>query len=477
MDTLAGRSEEQKMLNDALHSSRAELIAVYGRRRVGKTFLIRSVFAGKIAFEFTGTHNATMAEQLENFSRALKDAVSIAIDLVPPKTWAAAFRQLEMLLEPVVVKKKTVVFFDEFPWISSPRSGFLKAFDHFWNAWGTKFDNLTVVICGSAASWMIAHIVHNRGGLYNRITERINLAPFTLGETEAYFINRGIDMNRYQVLQLYMAMGGVPHYLSKVKRGESATQAIERICFTKNGFLKNEFDNLFESLFNQSPHHLAVVKALAKKAIGLTRTELIQLAGISSGGTATQVVKELEESGFISSYIPFGKVVKEAQWRLTDEFSLFYLKFMNGQKATGAGTWKRLSKMPTWMAWSGFAFEGICLKHISQLKKALGIDNIYVEQSVWRLAGTPGKQVTQIDLLLNRDDHCMNICEMKFSTCEFIITKKYAEELHNKRAALMAAHGPRKAVFVTMITTYGVNRNDYYRKLVHSEIVMDDLFG
>lgn len=476
MDQLVGRTDEKKILTNALNSGRAELIAIYGRRRVGKTFLVRSAFAKEMTFEFSGVHNALMQEQLENFSYALKSTTKSSLDLVPPKNWQEAFRQLENVLTPMVKKRRMVVFFDEFPWMSSPRSGFLKAFDYFWNTWGTKQGNLTLVICGSAASWMIENIVNNRGGLHNRITVRIRLSPFTLKETQAYFESKAIELNRYQILQLYMTMGGIPHYLSKVQRGESATQAIDRICFSQNGFLKGEFDNLFVSLFRQSEHHLGVVKALAVKARGLTRSDLIAKVSISSGGTATQVIKELEESGFIGSYVPFGKNVKDLVWRLTDEFTFFYLRFMAGKKAIGTGTWKRLSKMPSWISWSGLAFEGICLKHVDQIKRALGINDIYVEQSMWSLVGTQKIRGAQIDMLLDRDDHCMNICEMKFSTEEFSITKRYAEELQNKKSVLIDVLKVKKAVFLTMITTYGVSRNDYYRKQVHSEITMQDLF-
>lgn len=477
MEQLVGRIQEKKILENSLATPGAELIAVYGRRRIGKTFMIRSVYEKYLAFEFTGVHNAKMKEQLENFSIALKKAMGSPVDLAIPGSWIAAFHSLENFLTPIVVKKKAVIFFDEFPWIHTQKSNFLKAFEHFWNSWASRYPNLTVVICGSAASWMINNIVDNRGGLHNRVSVRMRLLPFSLNETESYLKSRSVNIDRYQILQLYMAMGGVPQYLKAVQPGESATQAIDRILFTKHGALIGEFDNLYESLFASSNNHVTVIRALAGKNKGMTRKEIIDASGISSGGTVTQVLTELEESGFISAYIPFDKTSKELVFRLTDEYSLFYLKFIDKKKASGAGTWLRLSNSPSWTSWSGYAFEAICLKHVPQIKAALGISAIYTEESVWRHIPGKGLPGAQIDLLLDRNDHCINICEMKFSTGEFIINKKYSEELTQKRTAFIDKSKTKKTIFLTMITTYGVAKNPYYKAIVQNEITMDSLFG
>jgi len=476
MEPLIGRTEEKKILENALSNTGAELIAVYGRRRVGKTFLIKSVFEKQLVFEISGVHNADMKEQLENFSVALQKATGSTLKLAVPENWSSAFRALEQFLEPVVKKKKVVLFFDEFPWLDTHKSGFLKYFGHFWNTYASTHPNLKVVICGSAASWMIQKVLNNKGGLHNRVTTRLSIRPFTLTETEAYLKSRSVILDRYQMLQLYMVMGGIPQYLKEIRKGESATQTIDRVCFANHGPLRDEFDKLYGSLFDNASHHISVIKVLSTVSKGLTRNEIIDKTRLSSGGTTTNVLSELEESGFILSYIPYERTSKETVFRLSDEYSLFYLKYIGKSRASGTGTWERLSEQASWKSWSGYAFEAVCFKHIPQIKAALGIASIYTEESVWRFIPVKGQPGAQIDLLLDRRDYCINICEMKFSTNQFTITKKYSAELVQKKQVFIDKIKPKKTVFITMITTYGVAPNAYSKGIVQSELTMDALF-
>lgn len=476
MEPLIGRTEEKKILENALSNTGAELIAVYGRRRVGKTFLIKSVFEKQLVFEISGIHNADMKEQLENFSVALQKAVGSTVKLAVPANWSSAFQTLEQFLDPIVKKKKVVVFFDESPWLDTHKSGFLKYFGHFWNTYASSRPNLKVVICGSAASWMIQKVLNNKGGLHNRVTTRLRIRPFTLNETEAYLKSRSVTLDRYQILQLYMVMGGIPQYLKEIRKGESATQTIDRVCFANHGPLRDEFDKLYGSLFDNASHHTSVIKALSTISKGLTRNEIIDAAGLSSGGTTTNVLSELEESGFILSYIPYERTSKETVFRLSDEYSLFYLKYIGKSRASGTGTWERLSEQASWKSWSGYAFEAACFKHIPQIKAALGIASIYTEESVWRFIPGKGQPGAQIDLLLDRRDYCINICEMKFSTSRFAITKKYSAELVQKKQVFIDRIKPKKTVLITMITTYGVAPNTYSKGIVQSELTMDALF-
>ncbi len=476
MEPLIGRTEEKKILENALSNTGAELIAVYGRRRVGKTFLIKSVFEKQLVFEISGVHNADMKEQLENFSVALQKATGSTLKLAVPENWSSAFQSLEQFLEPVVKKKKVVLFFDEFPWLDTHKSGFLKYFGHFWNTYASTHPNLKVVICGSAASWMIQKVLNNKGGLHNRVTTRLSIRPFTLTETEAYLKSRSVILDRYQMLQLYMVMGGIPQYLKEIRKGESATQTIDRVCFANHGPLRDEFDKLYGSLFDNASHHISVIKVLSTVSKGLTRNEIIDKTRLSSGGTTTNVLSELEESGFILSYIPYERTSKETVFRLSDEYSLFYLKYIGKSRASGTGTWERLSEQASWKSWSGYAFEAVCFKHIPQIKAALGIASIYTEESVWRFIPVKGQPGAQIDLLLDRRDYCINICEMKFSTNQFTITKKYSAELVLKKQVFIDKIKPKKTVFITMITTYGVAPNAYSKGIVQSELTMDSLF-
>jgi hypothetical protein len=476
MESIVGRKEEITTIQKIENSREAELVAVYGRRRVGKTYLIRNGFKQGLAFEFSGIHHATLDQQLESFGIALTGAMG-GMPLATPTSWIKAFQMLIQYLSPLLKREKKVVFFDEFPWINTPRSGFLPAFENFWNSWASKEKNLVVVICGSAASWMIQKVINNRGGLHNRVTRRIRLLPFTVGETAEYLITRKIKLDKYQILQIYMAIGGIPQYLKEIEKGESASQAIDRLCFTKDGLLHDEFKTLYHSLFDSAEKHIDIIRALAKKGKGLTRGEIIAACKLTSGGYTSQLLEELTESGFITPYVPFDKTTKDSIYKLTDEYSLFYIKFIEGSKATGAGAWQKFSTGTSSKSWSGNAYESICMKHVKQIKKALGIESVHTEVSVWR--HQPKKQDgqgAQIDLLIDRQDMCINVCEMKFSTNAFEISKAYSKELENKLQVFQEQTQTKKALFLTMITTYGVKNIENYAGLVQKEVHMEILF-
>ena len=472
---LIGREKEIAILQHLLTTGESELVSVIGRRRVGKTFLIQAVYQDKIAFEITGMQRASMKEQLENFAISLQLHTRSVLPAHPPKTWMEAFRLLILHLESRASQGKQVVFFDEMPWLSTRKSGFLNAFGFFWNSWAVK-NNVVVVICGSAASWMIQKVVHNKGGLYNRITKRIHLSPFTLRETELYLQSRGLNLNRYQLTELYMAMGGIAHYLKEVQPGESVAQAIDRICFEQGGALNSEFDQLYPALFDSPENHMSVVRALASRRSGLTRPEIMEITGIPNGGGLTKTLEELVHSGFIAEYVPFGKQKRETVYRLTDEYSLFFLKFIEPMRREGAGVWQSFQQKPSFRAWSGYAFESICLKHLSSLKQALGIAGIYSSSSAFYHKGTTGMEGCQIDLLLDRDDQVINLCEIKWSVSEFILTREYAEDLRKKVALFRHYTGTKKQVYLTFISTWGLLPNNHSRGLIDKELRLDDLF-
>jgi AAA+ ATPase superfamily predicted ATPase len=476
VEQIIGRVQEQILLEKVIKSKEAELIVVYGRRRVGKTFLIKNVFEQQIAFEYAGIHNIPTDQQLENFSIELTKSASSGLPVAKPENWIQAFTMLANYLTPQLESQRKAIFLDEFPWINTPRSGFLPAFENFWNIWASRQKNLIVIICGSAAAWMIQKIIRNRGGLHNRITRSIRLLPFNLAETETYFRERMVNLSRYQILQLYMAMGGIPQYLNQVEVGESAIQAIDRICLTKNGLLNHEFKDLYQSLFDHASSHIDVIRALARKGKGLTRGEIIKACKLTSGGGATAILEELTESGFITPYIPFNKKAKDSIYKLTDEYSLFYLKFIENNKSTGSGAWVKLSMGSSWKSWSGYAFENICMMHVTQIKKGLGVENVYSESSVWYHKSKQGEKGAQVDLLIDRQDHCINVCEIKFSTDTFEITKAYAKELESKQRVFRVQTKTRKTLFLTMLTTYGVSNVNHYTGLVHNEVTMDALF-
>ncbi|WP_326990941.1 ATP-binding protein [Chitinophaga sp. 212800010-3] len=470
MDKLIGRKKELDLLNQLRDKKSSTFVAVYGRRRVGKTFLIRQAFDNKFDFYLTGMSNVNLSQQLSNFHAALTKYDPSAYGKKPAADWFTAFQQLSVLLESSKRKKK-IIFLDELPWLDTAQSDFVPALEHFWNSWASMRNDVVLIACGSAAGWMINKLINNKGGLHNRVTHRIRLEPFTLKECEYFLKYKKAIFDRYQIIQLYMVMGGIPFYLEQIDVRQSAAQNINRLCFEKDGILRSEFDNLYQSLFDNADKHIAVIEALSKKAKGLTRGELIKGAKLATGGSVTRILKELEESGFIRKYISYGKKERNSLYQLTDFYSLFYLKFIRKAGILDENAWINGLDSPEQRAWSSYAFEQVCLTHIGEIKKALGISGVQTTTSSW--ISTAG---AQIDLVIDRRDQVINICEMKFSINNFTIDKKYAEELRNKVGIFRQETKTRKAIFLTMITTFELNKNNYSNSLVQNSLKMDVLF-
>jgi AAA+ ATPase superfamily predicted ATPase len=473
---IIGREMEISILKKILQSDKPELLAIYGRRRIGKTYLIRTYFKRELAFSCSGQHNGKTKEQLINFTDQINTYFPSQKTVLAPSNWQEAFRLLKTGIESLDYEKKKVLFFDELPWLDNHKSGFLSSFSYFWNSFAVSRKDLLVIICGSAASWIIEKVINDKGGLHNRVTQKIRLLPFSLVETEQYLQNRNIKFERYQLLQLYMVMGGVPAYLDQVERGKSPARNIENICFSKDGMLAGEFDNLYAALFQSPENHIRVIRALAMKNKGLTRTEILKTGRLLSGGAMTTVLNELTESGFIELLYHYGNKEKDSVYHLTDEFSLFYFRFMQHGKTDEKGQWMLIQSSPAYSTWCGYAFENICLKHIKQIKKALDIGAVQTTASAWSHTGSEGDNGAQIDLLIDRADQCINICEIKFSKTPFTINKKYAAELRRKLAVFRQHGNSRKTLMLTFITSYGLIDNDYREELADSEITMDALF-
>jgi uncharacterized protein len=473
---MIGRKKELEILANAYTSKKAELIAVFGRRRVGKTYLVGSFFEGKIDFELTGLKDGTKQQQLRNFAYSLKDVQKLETLPPPPIDWLEAFHQLKTYLESLEnTEKRKVVFIDELPWMASGKSDFLTGFSYFWNSYAVKA-NIVVVICGSATAWMIQKIINDKGGLHNRVTRRIHLQSFTLAETEAYFQEKHIAFDRYQLLLLYMTMGGIPHYLDQVEGGKSAIQNIDDICFQPQGLLRTEFDNLYSALFSNSDRYESIVSALSYTWKGMSRAEIITKTKTSDGGGLTMMLQELEQSGFISSYIPFGKKKKDTLFRLTDCYSLFYLKFIQDIPLKETISWQSLSKTQTWITWSGYAFENICFHHIDNIKAALGIAGIHTNQYSFLAKTTDEIEGTQIDLLIDRQDSVISLCEAKFYNDELVLTKEDADNLRRKKSIFRHVTGTKKQIFIVLISTFGLIKNKHSLGLVDNVLDMNALF-
>jgi uncharacterized protein len=473
--TFIGREKETAVLHEAFASREAEMVAIIGRRRIGKTALIKHVYAEHIDFEATGVQNAPLTEQLQNFALRLNDTFHDGAAVFKPSNWLEAFYLLGAALDRQKKEGRMVVFLDELPWFDSHKSGFIRGLGYFWNSWAVNKD-IVVVICGSAASWMIENVVNDRGGLHNRITKQIHLKPFTLSETERYFQSRYINFNPYQIVQIYLAIGGVPHYLKAIKGDKSAVQNIDALCFAEGGLLKNEFSRLYSSLFDEAEQHIAVIRALAKGRQGLTRMAILAASELPDNGKTSKVLEELAESGFITAYYPYQKVKKDMLYRLTDEYSLFYLQFIEKNGNEEDGIWQRLSQTQAYKTWSGYAFESLCLKHLPAIKQALGISGIYSVSATFYKKGTAEEQGTQIDLLIDRNDQVINIFEIKFNTEAFTLTKDYAETLNEKISIFKATTKTNKQIFLTLISAFGLKHNAHSLGLVQQVLTLTDLF-
>ncbi|MEM6964372.1 MAG: ATP-binding protein [Bacteroidota bacterium] len=470
---LIGREKEIAQLDKVFSSSKSEFVALYGRRRVGKTFLVREYFNYQFDFQLTGLANANTAQQLTNFLAAYRRQSNLIVEN-NPTNWFDAFQLLIDHLENLPREKRKVIFFDELPWMDTAKSDFMMALEHFWNSWATNRKDVLLITCGSAASWMINHLIGNHGGLHNRVTERIKVYPFTLRETEALLKSKNNVLGRYQILQLYMVMGGIPYYLDAVASDKSASQNIEALCFQKGALLQTEFQNLYASLFKNANRHETIIGALAQKIKGHTRKEIIKMTGLPSGGTLTLALDELEESGFITSYHHFGKNKTQKIYRLSDFYSMFYFKFIKNSQIFPDRIWENATDHPSIRAWSGYAFEQVCLAHIAQIKKALGIEGVLSYTSSWKSKAK--NDGAQIDIVIDRRDQVVNICEVKFSINPYIITSQYAKQLRNKIGTFKNETKTRKSLFLTMLTTFGLEQNEHANSLVQNELTLDDLF-
>ena len=470
---IIGRKEEQQILRLAAQSENSEFVAVYGRRRVGKTYLIRETFGYKFTFQHTGLAKGNTKEQLFSFAISLRDA---GYDDCPiPKSWLEAFSLLSTYLKNSTDEKK-IIFLDELPWMDTPRSNFISAFEHFWNGWASARKDIVLIICGSATSWIINKVINDHGGLHNRVTKQIALQPFTLKECEMFTESKGIEMSRYQLAECYMVLGGIPYYWSLLEKGLSLSQNMDKIIFAKNGKLSNEFNQLYASLFKSPEQYIDVVTALGKKKAGMTREEIIAATDMYSSGTLSKVLDELEYCGFIRKYNGFDKKSKQAIYQLIDNYTLFYFKFIQQNENNDEHFWSASIDSAMHRAWSGLAFERLCMAHTQQIKAALGIAGVLSNVYSWRKEADEMSDGAQIDLLIDRKDQVINLCEMKYSLSEYAIDAEYEHKLRNKKSIFIDTTKTRKAVHLTMVTTFGIKTNAH-SGIVQNEVKLDDLFA
>jgi hypothetical protein len=472
---IVGRKHELATFERLLTSRESEFLAVYGRRRVGKTYLIRSAFHQKMTFDCTALMNAPKEEQLLNFWITLSKVHSIPN--IPPNTWLKTFHYLEEYLDTLKPKKdqKKIIFFDEISWFDTAKSGFLPAFTQFWNSYCTKRTDILLIICGSAASWIIDKVINSKGGLHNRLTQTIRLDAFDLEETKAYLKYQRIKLSDKDIALLYMCIGGIPYYLRQVLPGQGIAQILDHLFFGTDATLKTEFQNLYASLFKNHDIHVAVVKALAKKTKGLTRNEIINATKLPSGGGLTTILNELEECGFIMKTADIDKKKEDGLFRLMDEYSLFYFQFLERRTDIRSGAF--LINSHSFKSWSGFAFENLCFRHHKKIAQLLGINGINYQIYSFIDKGSIESSGAQIDLIFDRADNVVNIIEAKFHNVPITINKLVGQDIANKIMAFQRKTKSKKTVFVTLVTALGADKNENYFAHITNELLITQFFN
>ena len=470
MEKIIGRTFEYQQLDQCIKSSRSEFVIICGRRRVGKTFLIRSYFNDTYDFRYTGTRNMSQRVQLDKFAEALQHYSKSKFRPVL-KDWYDAFTQLQNILDDLPKDKRKIIFIDEMPWIDSPKSVFVNALECFWNTWANMRDDIVLIACGSATSWMNDKLIDNQGGLHNRITRKIFLHPFTLNETKEYLRDKKCHWNTYQIIQAYMILGGVPFYYSLLDPKNSLVKNIDYLFFDNGGVLNGEFNELYHALFANSDKYINVVRALSQKREGLNRSEIIQETKLSGGGLS-KILENLEKCDFIKGYTKFGNPAKNTIYKLTDFYTLFYFRFLENGSGDDDEFWTHNCTSPKIYSWQGYTFELVCLKHVRQIKKKLGISGMATSVSCWRSHSTGDN--TQIDLLIDRADRTINVCEIKFASSPYTIDKAYENRLLMRNAIFTSETKTTKALTITFISVHGLIPN-VHSQIVDSEVTGEDL--
>lgn len=469
---MIGRKHETEKLLRAYRSEQSEFVAVYGRRRIGKTFLINETFQSQFSFHHAGVENASMTNQLEFFRMSLKRQ---GLPQCPRlKNWLDAFFQLETLLE-ASSKVRKVVFLDELPWFDTPKSSFLCAFEHFWNSWACLRHDILLIICGSATSWLVKKVFRARGGLHNRVTMQIPLQPFTLKECEEYADYRQLGFNRAQIAECYMALGGVAYYWNLLEAGKSAIQNYDNLFFAEDAEMPQEFKRLFSSLFKNEGQYVEIITLLAGHKSGMTREELREALS-NAGGELTTHLEELEECGFIRHYSSIGKQTKGCLFQLIDSYTLFYFLFIRQRRGNDGSFWSHTYSSGAANAWRGLAFERLCLLHVQQIKHALGISGILADVYSWRSkSASENDRRVQIDLLIDRGDNTINLCEMKYTDMPYALDAEEANRIQTRANVFREQTGTRKAIQTTLVASAGLKPGKY-NGCINSVITLDDLF-
>lgn len=474
MEPIIGREKEMRKLQALANSPRAEFLALYGRRRVGKTFLVNQVFDGQFAFKMTGVIEGSLKDQFTAFA----DAMDIFGYEMPkqPTDWMSAFIMLKKALKKACSPdKRCVVFIDELPALDTDNSNVASALGYFWNEWASLQDNMVLIICGSATSWMITHVIDSKGGLHDRLTYEMPIHPFSLKEVEEYLEVHQFVWNRQMTLQLYMVFGGIPYYLSLLDKGESMVQNVDRLFFSHDTIMRREFRRLFNTLYKSPNKYIDIIKALGKSGRGMTREQLASELKCANNGHLGNKLDDLVHCDLIRKNIVREKALKrkDAIYQLCDFFCAFFLTFIDRAEVE-TGYWKNHVNTPEINSWMGIAYERICMAHIQQIKHALRIDGISSLCYSWRSKETI--PASQIDIVIERADKIVNICEVKYSQDEYEMNKEEYEKINRRKNSFVKETGLRHIPWLTLITTEGMAKGKY-SEMFQSQVTLDDLFA
>ena len=472
---MIGREEELRMLDLDYHKEESQFVVVYGRRRIGKTYLVREKFYDQFAFFHTGLREGGLKEQLEAFRISLKNYGDIRCPRL--KSWLEAFDRVNKLIDSQPEGRK-VIFIDELPWMDTPRSNLVSALEYFWNSELSvrRQKDVFLVVCGSATSWIVENLLHNRGGLHNRLTDQIWLRPFTLAECEKYVRSLGIEMSRAEICEAYMIFGGVPYYWSLLRADKSLAQNIDELCFSPRGKLTDEFGYLYASLFRNAEPHLKIVQALAARRYGMTREEILNETGLKNGGNFKKILDDLVRCDFVRQSNARKKRNRDAFFQLVDCFTIFHHAFMTGRAAGDAHFWSNSLEAPALASWKGLSFERLCVLHTEEIKRALGISGIRTEEYSWRTVSEDETlKGAQIDLVIERADGNINLCEMKYTDGPFELDARESEKLQHRKLAFKSENSLNKSCRLTLISPNGIKSNKYSH-LIQNVITVGDLF-
>lgn len=476
------REEELDILESAYAREYSSFVAVYGRRRIGKTELVDTFIRSKSCplFSVTGAYDASLKSHLNNFA----NKCFLAFDCEKPSfsSWDEAFLFLQMEIEKLSLDDscKFTLFIDELPWLAEMKnSGFKSALSLFWNDFASKRGDIFLIVCGSATSWIIHHILEDRGSLANRVTTIIHLKVFTLLETKEFLEALGHKgVTHKVVLDYYMALGGIAHYLVLLDKKKSFVQNMEMLFFQHHSVLRVEYYNLFSTLFKNHQNHENIINHLSSRWSGLSVSQLGAKKNLQLGATLSNTLRELEESGFLVKRQKYGQNKREILYSIGDPFVYFFTKWVTPismvELSQNKNYFSKVYLSSSYRSWAGFAFENICHGHLYQIKKALQIGGVITRSYYW--SSSDKKQGAQIDILLERDDDVINIIECKYYNKEFTIDKSYAKNLENKAELFYEKSKYKGSIQIIMLTAFGVKKNDHFNQIVSEELTLEALF-